>query len=365
MTWLWNLQDWPNFTWDAQALAPLEARFLQRSGRLMGTWRHLNETDQLDLRVDWLTGEALETSAIEGEILNRDSVQSSVRRQFGLKTDARRSGPAEAGIAEMMVNLYQTYDGALSRDVLFEWHCMIMNGRRDVDNVGGWRTHGELMQVVSGAIHDPKIHYEAPPSDQMDAEMQAFITWFNGSCGLPALTRAGMAHLYFVCVHPFEDGNGRVGRALAEKSLAQNLHQPSLIALSQTISKNRKRYYELLHDANHNLEITDFLVRFGRLVLDAQQYSENKLIRLIEKTQMFDRLAGEINARQEKALLRLFRAEPEGFEGGLSSANYRQITGTTIPTATRDLADLVDKGALIKVGERRYTRYFLNLPVLD
>ncbi|SNZ20083.1 Fic family protein [Cohaesibacter gelatinilyticus] len=365
MTWLWTLPDWPNFTWDAQALAPLEARFLQGSGRLAGTWRHLAESDRLELQVDWLTGEALETSAIEGEILNRDSVQSSVRRQFGLKTDARRSGPAEAGIAEMMVSLYQTYADTLSSDTLFEWHRMIMNGRRDVDHIGEWRSHSEPMQIVSGAIHDPKIHYEAPPSDQMNAEMQAFVVWFNGSDDLPALTRAGIAHFYFVCVHPFEDGNGRVGRALAEKSLAQSLDQPSLIALSQTISKDRKRYYNALHDANHSLEITDFLVRFGELVLDAQQYSELKLIRLIEQTRMFDRLKGKLNARQEKALLRLFRAEPKGFQGGLSSANYRQITGTTIPTASRDLADLVDKGALTKTGEKRYTRYFLNLPDLN
>jgi Fic family protein len=365
MTWLWTHKNWPHFTWDADILAPLEARFLHASGRLAGTWRHFADIDRLELQVDWLTKEALETSAIEGEILNRESVQSSVRRQFGLQTDARRSEPAEAGIAEMMVQLYQSYDNVLTSETLFEWHRMIMNGRRDVEHIGQWRCHNEAMQVVFGAVHAPRIHYEAPPSDQMETQMRTYIAWFNQSHDLPALTRAGIAHFYFVCVHPFEDGNGRIGRALAEKSLAQSLKQPSLIALSQTISKERKRYYNALHEANHSLEITDFLVQFGQLILDAQQYSEHKLIRLIDKAQMFDRLNGQLNPRQEKALLRLFRAEPEGFKGGLSSANYRQITGTTIPTATRDLSDLINKGALIKTGEKRYRRYFLNLPELD
>jgi len=362
--WLWQLQDWPQFHWDKNALAPMEAQFLQMSGQLTGTWRHLSETDQLELRVDWLTEEAFETSAIEGEILNRDSVQSSVRRQFGLMSDNQRSGPAEAGIAEMMVDLYQTSEKPLSDSQMFEWHRMIMNGRRDVSNIGQWRSHTEAMQVVSGAAHEPKVHYEAPPSDTMNAEMTSYMAWFNDSHELPALTRAGIAHLYFVCIHPYEDGNGRIGRALAEKSLAQSLGQPSLIALSQLISRNRKNYYEALQAANYSLDITDWLIQFGQMILDAQKFSEQKLIRLIDKAKMFDRLSGQLNPRQEKALLRLFRAEPDGFKGGLSAANYRQITGTTVQTATRDLADLVSKGALTKTGERRYTRYYLNLPEL-
>ena len=141
----------------------------------------------------------------------------------------------------------------MTQDTLFDRHRMVMNGRRDVDVVGGWRTHSESMQVMSGAMHKPIIHYEAPPSDQASVEMQAFITWFNGSRHLPAMTLAGVAHLHFVCLHPFEDGNGRVGCALAETSLAQNLRKPSLIALSQTISKGRKRYCDALHGANRSV----------------------------------------------------------------------------------------------------------------
>lgn len=362
--WLWQLPDWPQFTWDQPAMAALEAQFLARSGQMVGASLHLAEDDQETLRIDWLSNEAMETSAIEGEMLDRDSVQSSVRRQFGLKTDNRRSGPREAGIAEMMVALYQAFDEPLSADTLFDWHRMTMNGRRDLDVIGGWRQHAEPMQVVSGTVYDPKIHFEAPPSDTMRTEMDAFIKWFEDSRELPALTRAGIAHFYFVCVHPFEDGNGRIGRAIAEKALAQSLGRPSLIALSQMISLKQRGYYDALEAANRSLEITPWLLWFGQTVLEAVTLSQHKLTRLIDKVKMFDRLRGQLNARQEKALLRLFRAEPEGFEGGLSAANYRQITGSTAMTATRDLTDLVAKGALRKTGERRYTRYFLNLPPL-
>ena len=273
--------------------------------------------------------------------------------------------PAEAGIAEMMVDLHKSFDAPLTQDQLFDWHKMLMNGRRDMDAIGGWRTHSEAMQVVSGAVHDPRIHYEAPPSEQMPEEMATFMDWFNSTQDLPALTRAGIAHFHFECIHPFEDGNGRVGRAIAEKALAQDLGQPSLIALSQAISKNRKQYYDALQRHNRTLEISDWLVYFGQTIISALRYSEQKLIRVIDKIRMLDGLKGELNARQQKALVSLFKAEPEGVEGGLSSENYRRITGATIPTATRDLVDLVNKGALKKTGKRRYTRYYLNLESFD
>ncbi len=361
--WLWQLPEWPRFVWDEAALRPFEMQFLLGSGRLAGAWSHLSEGDQSDLRVDWLSAEAMETSAIEGEVLDRDSVQSSVRRQFGLATDRGRSGPAEAGIAEMMVALYRDFDAPLTEHTLHDWHRMVMNGRRDLDRKGAWRDHAEAMQVVSGALHDPRVHYEAPPSEHMATEMAGFVDWF-GAADLPALTKAGLAHFYFVCIHPYEDGNGRVGRAIAEKALAQTLKAPSLVALSQMIARRRRAYYDALEAANRSLEVTPWLIWFAETTLAAQTLSEHKLIRLIDKTRMLDRLRGQLNTRQEKALLRLFRAEPDGFEGGLSAANYRQITGAPATTATRDLAELVKFGALKRTGERRYARYWLDLPDL-
>jgi len=179
---------------------------------------------------------------------------------------------------------------------------------------------------------------------------------------LPALTRAGIAHLYFVSVHPFEDGNGRIGRAIAEKSLAQNLERPTLIALAHTIEAKRKAYYAALERNNHSLDITDWLVYFAQTVLDAQEYTIHCVEFLIEKSKLYDRLAGDLNERQQKVLARMFKEGLSGFKGGLSAENYIRITKTSASTATRDLQDLVAKGALRRTGELKQTRYHLNLP---
>ena len=369
MPWIWQQVGWPDFTWDQVALAPYEARFLHESGRRIGAWRHLGEEDRTEMRIEWLSEEAFETSAIEGELLDRNSVQSSIRRQFGLDTDQPDASPAEAGVAEMMVTLYREFDRPLDHPTLWHWQRVLMRGRSALTVIGGYRRHQESMQVASGPDYRPTIHYEAPPSARMTTEMKRFIAWYErvgtGELRLPALTWSGIAHLYFVCIHPFEDGNGRIGRALSEKALARSIGRPSLIAFSRTIARKRKAYYHALGDANRSLEITDWLVWFAGVVLEAQAWSERRLIRSIEQSRMLDRLHGRLNPRQDKALRRLFRAEPEGFEGGLSADNYRRITGAPASTATRDLTDMVAKGALRRTGMRRYTRYYLDLPSLE
>jgi Fic family protein len=196
--------------------------------------------------------------------------------------------------------------------------------------------------------------------------MAGLVTWFNhtvpgGSGSLPALTRAGIAHLYFESIHPFEDGNGRIGRAIAEKALAQSFGQPTLIALAATILFRRKAYYAALEAANKGNEVTDWLSWFAGIAIEAQRRTTVRAEFLIEKTRLLDRLRELLNARQEKALLRILREGPEGFKGGLSAGNYVTITGASPATATRDLADLVGKGALLRVGERRHTRYHIAI----
>ena len=237
MVWIWQHADWPVFTWDRSRLAPLEARFLDESGRRVGAWRHLADGDRTELRIEWLSGEALDTSAIEGEILDRASVQSSIRRHLGLSTDQRTVSPAEAGVAEMMVALHHEFDRPLAHETLWAWHRMLMREWRELAVIGDYRQHPEPMQVVSGPDYDRRVHYEAPPSHRMMAEMDRFVAWYGRIAStqnrLSALTWAGIAHLFFVCIHPFEDGNGRIGRALAEKALAQSLGEPRLIALSR------------------------------------------------------------------------------------------------------------------------------------
>ncbi len=362
MRWLWRLPDWPRYRWNRSRLQPLEERFLHQSGRLVGSLAHLDEERREDLRVEWLTGEAVESSAIEGEILDRDSVRSSIRQHLGLAAEARRASPAERGVAAMMVDLFRSFDQPLSHRMLQDWHRVLMRGHPEIQAIGQYREHPEPMQVVSGHEGRRRVDYEAPPSCQVPAEMQAFLD--RDASTLPALTRAGIAHLHFVHIHPFEDGNGRIARALAEKAVAQALGAPSAIALSRMIRERRRAYYDRLGEVARSLRITDWLVWFAETILDAQTWSERRIVRSIQQTRLFDRLRDGMNPRQAKALLSLFRAEPDGFRGGMSAGNYRRITGASASTATRDLADLVGKGALRRAGTLRHTRYWLNLPPL-
>ncbi|TLD71549.1 Fic family protein [Phragmitibacter flavus] len=364
--WNWQQEDWPQFRYDTAKLSGLEAEFLRNSGIFIGAIKHVTDDDRHQLIVELISDEALNTSEIEGEILNRDSLQSSIRRNFGLTTDNRKIPAAEQGIAQMMVELYRQFDTPLSNELLFHWHEMLMNGRRDIKDVGGYRTHDSAMQVVSGPLHEPKIHFEAPPSKSIPAEMKRFIEWFDrtgpgGKSPLPILTRAGIAHLYFVCIHPFEDGNGRIGRAVAEKAISEGLGHSTLVALSQTINRARKVYYAMLEGSNKHNEITDWLVYFAQAVLDAQAQAQRMVEFIIAKTKYFDRLRGQLNDRQQKAILRMMQEGPDGFKGGLNAEKYISLTGTSRATATRDLQDLVEKDALIQVGSLKSTRYHLPI----
>jgi Fic family protein len=355
MQWNWQQPDWPHFSWNPTRLAAAEDRFLHGSGVLAGALRHFAPADREQLTIESMSTEAVTTSEIEGEILDRASVQSSIRQQLGLTADKLRSRPAERGIAEMMVDLHRTFADPLSEEVLFRWHRLLMRGRRDLTDVGRWRTQREAMQVVTGPVHSPRVHFEAPPSRHVPREMANFIRWFNRSP--PTLVRAGIAHLCFVCIHPLEDGNGRIGRAISEKALAQRFGQPTLTGLAATILLRRKEYYAVLEAANKGNEITQWLGWFADIALEAQQNSIERVEFTIRKTHLLDRMRGRLNDRQQKALLRILREGPMGFEGGLSAANYMAITGASPATATRDLADLVVKGALTRRGEHRHARY--------
>lgn len=359
--WNWQQPDWPSFSYESSLLVPLEAKFLQSSGLQIGSVKHLTESDQEQLLIELISNEALRTSEIEGELLNRDSVQASLCRQFGLQADNRQIPPSEQGISEMMASVYRTWQAPLSDDTLFEWHRMLTLGRRDLNTIGEYRTSGDPMQIVSGYVNRRTVHFEAPPSDRVPAEMMRLLAWFNGSGDLPALTRAGIAHLHFESIHPFEDGNGRIGRALAEKSLAQSLGQPTLIALADTIQRHRKDYYDALAKASKTNNITEWLLYFGNTVLAAQSQTLKHIEFLIGKTKLYDRLRGQLNTRQEKALARMFEEGIDGFKGGLSAENYIKITTTSRATATRDLQELVELGALTRTGDRKSTRYFIAL----
>jgi Fic family protein len=365
MQWNWEQTDWPEFSYDSKSLEALEQQFLRQSGEFMGVFRHVGGDDQNALRIELISEEAVKTSEIEGEILNRESVQSSLRHQFGLGPEDSHIPAAERGIASLMTDLYEHFADPLNDTMLFAWHKHLLSGDKFIKTIGAYRTHDEPMQVVSGPIHKPMVHFEAPPSKVVFAEMRRFITWFNdtaplGKTPLPALTRAGLVHLYFVCVHPFEDGNGRIGRALAEKSLAQNLGHPSLIALAYTIERKRKDYYAALEHNNKNMEVTDWLQYFAETVIEAQSTTIRRVDFYVAKAKFCERLRGQLGERQAKVIARMFKEGIDGYKGGLSAENYIAITGTSRATATRDLQDLVEKNALTKTGDLRHTRYFLK-----
>lgn len=361
MSWNWEKTDWPEFTFDSSTLTSSEAKFIGNSGMLFGAFAHLDRNGQTALRIDLLREEAEQTSEIEGEYLNRESLQISLCRHFGLQAGTSAVPPSEQGISEMMIDLHESWNRPLSRDLLCNWNRLLLQGRPGIKTSGGYRAGETPMQILSGPLHKPEIHFQAPPSTAVPAEMECFIRWFNRSGSPSALAFAGIAHLWFVCIHPFEDGNGRIARALSEKALALKLGQPLLLALSQTIQQNKKAYYTALAENSRELEITGWLDYFAQTVLAAQTRTMRQVEFVIGKGRLCGRLGGQLNPRQQKVLDRMFREGPDGFKGGLSAANCIAITGAPRATVTRDLQDLVAKGALTRTGELRHTRYHLNL----
>ncbi len=366
MKWNWQSQNWPHFSFESEKIQAFLEDFFKFSGLLLGAYKYIEKSDKDNLVLEIITDEAIKTSQIEGEYLNRESVQSSIRKQFGLQVDGRRPSAAEHGIAEMMVDLYQTFEEPLSNEMIFRWHNMLTNGRRDLVDIGRYRSSNEPMQVISGHFGRPVVHFEAPPSAILQKEMDRFLEWYQetsktGKSPLHPVLRAGIAHLYFVSIHPLEDGNGRIGRVIAEKVLSESLGYPSLIALSHTIEKYKKKYYDALAKNNQSTEITDWLAYFAETVNLAQLRSISLVEFIIAKTKLYHRLNNSLNERQQKLLERMFREGPDGFQGGLSVKNYISITSTSRATATRDLQDMVEKGALYKIGELKGTRYYLKL----
>ena len=261
MTWNWETPDWPHFEWDSSPLTALEEQFRLGAGVAIGAAKHLGQEDYRRLQVEVMSAEAVTTSAIEGEILNRESVQSSILRQLGMvSSNQRRVTPKEQGISEMLVDLCRSFPEPLTEEMLFGWNRMVTSGRTELVDIGRYRTSKEPMQIVSGAIGNSTVHFEAPPAKRVPGEMKRFLSWFERTrpaCkqSLPAMTRAGIAHLYFESIHPFEDGNGRIGRAIAEKAIAQSFGQPALISLATTILAHQKDYYRALERASQTWEL--------------------------------------------------------------------------------------------------------------
>jgi len=363
MTWSWQRPDWPEFSYNVSDFTPYEERFLVRAGEMLGAIRHVDGDGKDALRVEIIREEAVQSSRIEGEFLDRESIQSSIRRHFGLQSDRATPLLKEQGISDLLVDVFRSFDEPLSHELFRRWHGKLFRAQRS--DAGSYRSHEEPMQIVSGALHDPKVHYEAPPTSRVFAEMDALIAQFvkaHEKKSVSPLVLAGISHLWFELIHPFEDGNGRIGRALAEKSLSQSLGRPALISLSTVIERKKADYYTALASANRTKDIGAWLGYFVPVVIEAQQLSLRKIDFVIRKGRLLDRCFEQLNERQKKVVLRMLREGPDGFEGGLSAANFISITQGAKATVTRDLQDLVEKGVLSRTGEKRHTRYFLDFP---
>ncbi len=363
MKWIWKDKKWPSYQYNEELVASHNADLRQKYGILTGSTKYLKDEDSKQLIIEFLCQEAMSSSDIEGEALHRDSVQSSIKMHLGLKVPRHKIQPKEYGIAEMMVNQHNTSQEPLSHEMMHLWNTMLLHDRRDLDK-GRYRTHPEPMQIVSGNYANDTVFYEAPPSDKVEILMDDFVNWFrlnSQSNELSIIAFAAHTHLRFEQIHPYEDGNGRIGRALTEKAIALRLGAPFLSSLAKIIEKRKKEYYALLQYTNHTLKTDKWLLFFAECILESQDYSISLVDFVIQKYHFMDAYRHVLNARQEKVIIRIFAEGIDGFQGGLSAANYKSIAKTSDATATRDLQDLVAKEIFRKTGRLKGTRYFLKL----
>jgi len=370
MRYLWARDGWPQLHFDLEAVHGTLYRYAMEANLLKGSVAQLAEEEQTEALIDLMVSEAIKTSAIEGESYDRRDVRSSIRNQLGLNPVPEPvRDPRANGIAALMISVRESFREPLARERLFVWHDMVIadpDERRRIP-VGAWRD--DAVQIVSGPIGREVVHFEAPPPQAVPAEMERFLAWFNATApraeasDLPGPVRAAVAHLHFECIHPFADGNGRIGRAISEIALSQELGRPVLLSLSVAIEAERRKYYEALAAASRGgLDVTPWVRYFVDTVLDAQLRARTTIAFVLEKARCWDRFDAQVNERQRKVLARMFRAGPEGFEGGISAKKYASITGASKATATRDLADLLQAGALRRLpGGGRSTRYELAL----
>ncbi len=366
MSYNWQQKDWPEFKYDVTALETLLFQFAERQGHISGLTKGLSDRMQQQSVLDIMVLEAVKNFEIEGEYISREDVLSSIRNKLGINRFPEKIKDRRvAGIARLMVNLRENFSAPLSDSMLFDWHKMIMEPYLNI-NKGQWRSSIEPMQVVSGTAGNEIIHFEAPPSSNVPQEMKNFIQWFNESAPgqkkaiFYSPVRSAIAHLFFESIHPFEDGNGRIGRALSEKVLSQGLGRPILLSLSNAIELKRKDYYEALKNAQGSNEITSWLKYFLQIILDAQEQTSIQIQFTLRKAHFFDQYKEQLNPRQEKALRKMFDAGPTGFKGGMSAKKYVAINKTSKATATRDLTQLVKMDAMKIVGTGRGTRYELQ-----
>lgn len=367
--WIWQHPDWPQFHWQAERLAPLLRDCTQAQGRLLGLAGAIGSELDAEGELDTLLQNIVTSSAIEGEMLNVGSVRSSLARRLGLEADdSPRSNPRSEGLAELMLDATRHFQPPLSLERLLHWHRLLFAAeahdllprRLRIGSLRG----DEPMQVVSGRLDRPTVHFEAPPRDGLEQQLDAFLAWFEASrhaSGLDPLLRAGIAHFWFVTLHPFDDGNGRLTRAITDLALAQAERQAlRFYALSASILNDRRGYYRILESSQKSTpDLTAWLEWFLHTLLRSLQQAQARIERVIAKARFWQHHRGQpLSAEQIKVLNRLLDGGERGFEDGISAAQYQAVAKVSKATATRHLADLLDKGCLERLpGGGRSTRY--------
>ncbi len=371
--WIWQQPGWPTFTWQQETLEPRLRDIHRLQGRLLGSVDGVAPEEGLQTEMDALLHNAISTVAIEGERLDVASVRSSLAHRLGLDRGGLPPGtPRSDGMADLLLDATHNYAAPLTAERLLQWHRHLFptgaSGLTSI-RVGEWRGE-DPMQVVSGRIDRPTVHFVAPPRDRLPAEIDAFIAWFNESRAdqrLDPHLRAGVAHLWFVTLHPFDDGNGRIARALTDLALAQAEHRSvRFYTMAAAIMARRQAYYAILERTQRDgLVITEWLDWFLAVLEAALRDALDQVRHLLLKAQFWRRHHRTVlNARQRKVLNRLLDAGPDGFEGGLNARKYVGMTRVSKATATRDLTDLVAKGCLQRrAGGGRSTSYDIRWEV--
>jgi Fic family protein len=351
-TYIHELEGWPRFEWSSQDLAEQLAAVRHRQGRLLGRMEALGFELRAEAVLQTLTEDVLKSSEIEGEILDKEQVRSSIARRLGMNIGALAPVDRDVeGVVEMMLDATQNYRMPLTDERLFAWHAALFpTGRSGMTKiiVGAWRDEASgPMQVVSGPIGREKVHYEAPAAARLEGEMTAFVEWFNGGAPLDPVLKATVAHLWFVTIHPFEDGNGRIARAIADMMLARSEGSPQrFYSMSSQIRLERKDYYAILERTQKgDLDITAWQRWFLGCLDRAFDGAEGILANVLRKARFWEAIAGQpLNERQRKVVNRLL----DGFEGKLTSSKWAVLTKTSPDTALRDINDLVLRGVLVR-----------------
>jgi len=373
MGWIWQESGWPNFTWEPRALLPLLSKARLEQGKLLGLTTTLGFELIQEAGADILIEEAIKTSEIEGNYLNRDLVRSSVAKHLGLPSFGL-SEPTRSidGLVDVLIDATKKYDQPLTADRLKSWQAALFptgySGLLRIQ-VGDWRSGEEPMQVVSGGMGKEKLHFEAVPSSSLENEMNQFLNWWKMSQDkIDGLLRAGLAHFYFVTIHPFEDGNGRIARALTDMALAQDEKiSTRFYSLSSQIMKEKKEYYAILERCQRgDMNITNWLEWFLASYIRSLEGSSNLIAKVLAKASFWKYFSQTgLSDRQRKVVNLLLNAGKDEFKGGLTTRKYSSIAKVSRATAFREITDLIEKKVILQNPSKgRSTSYDLNWDIL-